>query len=238
MEEIVLEAGHANAIVRDHRKRAFIVPHCLSALKKIHGLHNTCIFYYRDFKELRVHGTTLFDDNIGHVVIVLPPVEPLRSWIPMVRAVSMWVAIGCIVYLVAGPRTIDDDAWYRVAAQARNHVNSFVHAHPQYQRQLVDKLPTVAGAAYRGFPSFAIAALESQDDIIPERNARLFYTVCARQLAHLVTLEPLPSKGACTQGVNQPYPLVKEGRIEKRRLRKQAQKLKKKIASAPCPAMP
>lgn len=118
---------------------------------------DTKIFYYRGFRDIHIKKTFLFYINLGHVVFMLPPVEPLSgSWLPLVHAVSMWLAIGCLLYLVPGPRTADDNAWYRVCSQARDHVDSYVHAHLHYRAQVIDKLPVIAGAADTSSPCFAL----------------------------------------------------------------------------------
>ncbi|WKX98817.1 hypothetical protein Q1695_014029 [Nippostrongylus brasiliensis] len=145
----------------------------------------------------------------------------------------MWLACGCSVSLIAGPRTVDENAWYRVADSARNHVNAYVDSHPQYQRQIVDKLPVAAGVVDPRAPCFVVGLLENPDSIVSERTARLFYSAIARQLIQHVQLEPLPSgekpgPSAAHAVAGKARSAIQEGRIQKRRERRKAQKEKRK----------
>lgn len=222
------------AVGKEHRKVVVVVPQSLRALKRVNGLRDTLIFYYKLFKDIHLRRTHLFDDNIGHVIFVLPSIDPLAgSWLPFMHAVNMWLACGCSVYLVAGPRTADDNAWYRVADCARRHVNAFVDSHPQYQRQIVDKLPLSAGVVDPRSPCFVLGILETADAVVAERSARLFYSACARQLVPWIQMEPLPSgemKPRLAAGraeASGGQSSILEGKIHKRRERRRAQKQKR-----------
>lgn len=222
------------AVGKEHRKVVVVVPQSLRALKRVNGLRDTLIFYYKLFKDIHLRRTHLFDDNIGHVIFVLPSIDPLAgSWLPFMHAVNMWLACGCSVYLVAGPRTADDNAWYRVADCARRHVNAFVDSHPQYQRQIVDKLPLSAGVVDPRSPCFVLGILETADAVVAERSARLFYSACARQLVPWIQMEPLPSgemKPRLAAGraeASGGHSSILEGKIHKRRERRRAQKQKR-----------
>ncbi|KAK6055362.1 hypothetical protein COOONC_07133 [Cooperia oncophora] len=115
---------------------------CLHRLKQVGSqLRDTKIFYYKQFRDIHLRKTELFDDQLGHVIIVLPPTEPKPgSWLSLVAAQAMWLQCGCRVYLVAGPRPQDLNSWYRVAIQARSHLNGFLEDHMELIPQVVDKL--------------------------------------------------------------------------------------------------
>ncbi|EYC17492.1 hypothetical protein Y032_0030g2085 [Ancylostoma ceylanicum] len=218
----------------EHRKAVFIVPHNLRTLKRVNGWKDTIVFYYRMFKEIHLRRTELFDDNLGIVVIVLPSVEPRPgSWLPLVHAVNMWLACGCRVCLIAGPRTQDESSWFRVAEQARKHVNGFLEGHVEYMMQIVDKLPVMAGAMDTASPCFAVAITEDEHTPIPERQARLFYEMTRRQLQPWASLECIPEmpprKHPAVRhqepvGHGQEYAAIKEGRVQKRAERRKEQR--------------
>lgn len=118
--------------------------------------------------------------------------------------------------------------------QSRSPLNEGYGLHlVGFQRH--SKLPITVGAVDLGSPSFAIRVLRSQEVVVSERNARLFYSVCAHQLKHLVVLEPLPSGGVRAGAQGSSDLSVKKGKIEKRRARKLKQKTKKRGAGAPSP---
>ncbi|VDO20406.1 unnamed protein product [Heligmosomoides polygyrus] len=68
------------------------------------------MFYYRSFFDLRRKNTKLFADEVGRVVLALPPKEPEDpySWITFVGAVDLWMSCGAHVWLVNGPRSTED----------------------------------------------------------------------------------------------------------------------------------
>ncbi|KAK6043702.1 hypothetical protein COOONC_18792 [Cooperia oncophora] len=180
------------AVGAEHRKMVIVVPDCLHRLKQVGSqLRDTKIFYYKQFRDIHLRKTELFDDQLGHVIIVLPPTEPKPgSWLSLVAAQAMWLQCGCRVYLVAGPRPQDLNSWYRVAIQARSHLNGFLEDHMELIPQVVDKLVAENGLIDPTAPSYAVAVLDNETSWLPERHVRLFYHYLSRHLAQNVSLEP------------------------------------------------
>ncbi|RCN49896.1 integrase core domain protein [Ancylostoma caninum] len=238
-----------NSIGKEHRKVLLVIPDNLHRLKfAASGLKDTKAFFYRQFRELHLKKTDLFDDNLGHVILVMPSVEPKPgSWLPLVHAVSMWLQCGTLVYLIAGPRSTDENSWYRVCHQARSHINGFLESHPELLPQVVDKLPVESGVVDPNSPCFAVAVLEDPNAWIAERHARMFYEYLTRQLAPFLIFEKLPSTSCPRSNVmtgapststgERGYPAVKEGRVSKNCQRRRNQRKKRSEARAAARAM-
>ncbi|VDO89514.1 unnamed protein product [Heligmosomoides polygyrus] len=63
------------------------------------GAKDQQVFFYREFGEVHLKKTNLFDNNIGHVIFVFSSVEPKpRTWLPVVHTVNMWTRCGVRLY--------------------------------------------------------------------------------------------------------------------------------------------
>lgn len=208
----------------EHRKVLMVVPHNMRSLKRINGFKDTKVFYYREFKEIHLRRTELFDNNIGHVLFVAPTVEPRPgTWLPLVYAAHMWLACGVRLYLLSGPRTHDDNSWFRAAEQLRSHIHGLLEGHQELIPQVIDKLPIANGAVDSCSPCFAVAILEDANALVPERQCRLFYEYCGRQLSRWLSLETIPSSPV-PKSNRQTYPHAKEGGVAKRQERRKQQR--------------
>ncbi|VDL79302.1 unnamed protein product [Nippostrongylus brasiliensis] len=139
----------------------------------------------------------------------------------------MWLACGSRLYLFPGPRCCNDNGWYRVAEKARLHLTALREHYEEFLPQVVDKLPTTNGAADTGSSCFVVAMLAHAEVLVPERQARLFYDVCARQLVSWVALEQLPANqeaGSYRHQEHKSYPGVQGGKILKSRERRRQQR--------------
>ena len=189
----------------------------------------------------------MFDDNLGKIVVVLPPVEPVPgSWLPLVHAWSMWLQCGCTVFLIAGPRPQDINSWYRVAHQARVHMNGFLEEHQELIPQVVDKLMVENGVVDSNSPAYAVAVLDNENEWLPERQARLFHEFLTRQLSPHTSFEPLrlsiPRRVCTGEPSAKPadareYPGIRDGAINKRMLRRREQRKRRSEARAAAKAM-
>ena len=237
-----------SAVGREHRKMLILVPECLHRLKfAAQGQRDTKLFHYKEFREIHLRKTDLFDDNLGKIVVVLPPVEPVPgSWLPLVHAWSMWLQCGRTVFLIAGPRPQDINSWYRVAHQARVHMNGFLEEHQELIPQVVDKLMVENGVVDSNSPAYAVAVLDNENEWLPERQARLFHEFLTRQLSPHTSFEPLRSsipRRICTgepsakPGDAREYPGIKDGAINKRMLRRREQRKRRSEARAAAKAM-
>ncbi|EYC20218.1 hypothetical protein Y032_0022g514 [Ancylostoma ceylanicum] len=233
-----------NSIGKEHRKILLVIPDNLHRLKfAASSIKDMKVFFYRQFREIHLKKTDLFDDNIGHVILVMPSVEPKPgSWLPFVHAVSMWLHCGTRLYLIAGPRSTDENSWYRVCHQARSDIIGFLDSHPELLPRVVDKLPVESGVVDLTSPCFPIAVLEDPSAWIAERHARMFYEYLTRQLAPFIVFEKLPSSSCprshgltgapSTSAGERGYPAVKEGRISKNCQRRRNQRKKRSEARA------
>ncbi|VDO76537.1 unnamed protein product [Heligmosomoides polygyrus] len=107
----------------------------------------TTLFYYRSFLEIRRNNNVIFADEVGQVVIVLPPKEPDEScaWIQLVSDVDLWFRCGAQIWMVNGPRFGEDDSWNRLNEKARGHVLGYRDRHPEFVAQWHDLVPAEAG---------------------------------------------------------------------------------------------
>ncbi|RCN39743.1 hypothetical protein ANCCAN_14315 [Ancylostoma caninum] len=218
-----------SAVDQEHRKLLIVVPETLHRLKfAAQGMKNTKVFYYSQFREIHLMKTELFDDNLGKVIVLLPSLEPKPgTWLPLVHAWNMWLHCGCRVFLIAGPRPQDENSWYRVATQARVHMNGFLECHPELVPQVVDKLIVENGVIDHNSPAYAVAVRDDNDAWLPERQMRLFYEYLTRQSAPYLTFDNLPVHSQrprrsvltgepSTTSRDRGYPAIKEGVISKR----------------------
>lgn len=205
----------------EDRSKLVVIPEVLRALRRVRGLQDTKIFFYWSWRDLHPGNTALFGSRVKHVVLVLPPEDAgVGSWTAFADALGMWLAGGCHVYLVAGPRTGNDKSWFRVAEKARECVNMYIR--PPCRTRIVDKLPTESEAADVKAPCFAMGIIADIDVAVSEHQARVFYAGCAQQLAPWVRLELLPERRPRTEeqrhrqdrGVG---PAIREGRVSKRK---------------------
>ncbi|VDO81628.1 unnamed protein product [Heligmosomoides polygyrus] len=161
----------------------FVVPEKVRRLKHIQrSIRNVDVFYYKKFSEVHLRKNELFRDELGHVVFVMPSLEPKQTgcWLPFVAAIGIWLGIGCRLYLVAGPIGREQSSWFRVAESARSHVHGYLKYRPEQAEQIVNKLPVSAGV----IPADS-SCLEVDDDKswIPEAGVRKFYPKMAMCLA-------------------------------------------------------
>lgn len=233
--------GPDGLIGKEHRRILLVVPENLHRLKfAAGGAKDLRVFFYREFKEIHLKKTNLFDNNIGHVIFVFPSVEPKPgTWLPVVHAVNMWLRCGVRLYLIAGPRCVDENSWYRVAFSARDHINSLINSNTELAPQLVDKLPVEQGVVDTTSPCFAVSVVEDAKTWIPERQCRLFYEFLSCQLAQQVTMEKLPSetprqakaRGAGRDVAHPPRcDGPKEGGVSKQCLRRRRQRARRSEA--------
>ncbi|KHJ98572.1 zinc knuckle [Oesophagostomum dentatum] len=60
----------------EHTKIAVIIPAVLTRLKHCHTGPRTTFYYYRSFRDIRTTNNVIFSNEVGNVVLVLPPREP------------------------------------------------------------------------------------------------------------------------------------------------------------------
>ncbi|VDP01739.1 unnamed protein product [Heligmosomoides polygyrus] len=79
-------------IGKEHHKTLVVVPETLRRLKHLQrSIENVDVFYYRKFSEVHLRKNELFRDELGHVVFVMPSLEPKQTgcWLPFVAAMDM-----------------------------------------------------------------------------------------------------------------------------------------------------
>ena len=67
----------------EHSKIAVIIPEVLTRLKHCHIGPRTTFYCYRSFRDIRTTNKVIFSNEVGNVVLVLPPREPedRYSWV-------------------------------------------------------------------------------------------------------------------------------------------------------------
>ncbi|VDL61775.1 unnamed protein product, partial [Nippostrongylus brasiliensis] len=217
----------------EHSKILLVIPECLTRLKHCHGSREVVLFYYRSFFDLSRKNTRLFADEVGRVVVVLPPREPEDpySWIPFVGAVDLWLACGAHVWLVNGPRSAEDQSWDRMNQKARSHVLSYIDHHPQFLEQLHDKTPPEAGILSASMACLKVGLVRDPRKWWTAPQAVEFYNKLRVQLQDDLTLgeirmpKSVKETPAGTPSGSQRLslsgtPAVKDGRISKRHLKR------------------
>ncbi|VDP00468.1 unnamed protein product [Heligmosomoides polygyrus] len=173
-------------IGKKHHKALVVVPETLKRLKHLQKtIKNVDVFYYRKFSEVHLRKNELFRNELGHVVFVMPSLEPKQTgcWLPFVAAMDMWLGIGCRLYLVAGPVGREQSSWFRVAERARSHVHRDLEYRPEKAEQIVDKLPVSAGVIPADSPCLEVGMIDDDKAWIPEAGVQKFYSKMADVLS-------------------------------------------------------
>ncbi|VDP45495.1 unnamed protein product [Heligmosomoides polygyrus] len=217
----------------EHSKIALVIPECLTRLKHCRGSSELVLFYYKSFFDLSKKNTRLFADEVGRVVFVLPPREPEDpySWIPFVGAVDLWLAYGAHVWIVNGPRSVEDQSWDRLNQKTRSHVLSYIDHHPEFLAQLHDKIPPEAGILKASMACLKVGLVRDPRKWWTTQQAVEFYNKLRVQLQNDLNLEevtvpksmreapaesPSGSRHLGMSGVS----AVQDGRISKRHLKR------------------
>ncbi|KAL6723814.1 hypothetical protein Aduo_018780 [Ancylostoma duodenale] len=215
----------------EHSRVVVVVPEVLHRLKHCHHGPKTEIFYYQSFKQIRTTNNVIFSDEVGNVVLVLPPREPedRYSWIQFVGALDLWLRCGAHVWVVNGPRSIEDNSWNRMNQKAREHMVGYLDANPDFLPQLHDLVPAEAGVLKASMACLKVGVVKDPRKRWDAPQALEFYGYLRTQLADTLHLEEMkmpksmrptgqPSGRAISNvsGV----PAIRDGRISKRHLKR------------------
>ncbi|EYC14761.1 hypothetical protein Y032_0039g140 [Ancylostoma ceylanicum] len=142
-----LEVAPAVQKENEHSCVVVVVPEVLHRLNHCHHGPKTELFYYQSFKQIRITNNVIFLDEVGNVVLVLPPreLEDRYSWIQFVGALDLWLRCGSHVWVMNGPRPIENNGWNRMNQKAREHIVGYLDANPDFLPQLHDLVPAEAG---------------------------------------------------------------------------------------------
>ncbi|XGW34049.1 hypothetical protein V3C99_018091 [Haemonchus contortus] len=106
---------------RVHNRILIVVPIVLRRMAWMSGGNRARVFFYGEFSAIKTKLDSLFTDDLGAVVLILPPEEPhkVTAWLAVVSAIDLWTACATKVYLVNGPRTSNVVSWEHVTIKMR-----------------------------------------------------------------------------------------------------------------------
>lgn len=216
-----------------HARIVILIPEVLHRLTFCVKGPRTTLFYYRSFREIRRNNNVIFADEVGQVVIVLPPKEPddSYSWIQLVSAVDLWFRCGAQIWMVNGPRSGEDGSWNRLNEKARGHVLGYLDHHPEFVAQWHDLVPAEAGRVKASMACLRVGLVHDPMKWWDVTSAMEFYgQLCTQMQKYGLILEALQvprslrpagkplvgSRGPGSSGA----PAIKDGRVSKRHLKR------------------
>ncbi|KAK6018633.1 hypothetical protein OSTOST_15771 [Ostertagia ostertagi] len=178
---------------RIHNRILIVVPMVLRRMAWMSGGCRTRVFFYGDFSAIKTKMDSLFTDDLGAVVLILPPEEPRKvtSWLAIMSAINLWTTCGTHVYLVNGPRTVNIVSWEHVTMKMRAHILSYVSEQPEHAQLIVDVLQQNIGVMDPRAAWAAVGVLKNATEWMSEESTRTFYQFLRSQLEPLLTLEEL-----------------------------------------------
>ncbi|XGW34156.1 hypothetical protein V3C99_018176 [Haemonchus contortus] len=98
---------------RVHNRILIVVPIVLKRMACMSGGSRARVFFYDKFSAIKTKLDRLFTDDLGAVVLNLPPEEPhkVTAWLALMSAIDLWTDCGTTVNLVNGPRTPNVVSW-------------------------------------------------------------------------------------------------------------------------------
>ncbi|KAK6031026.1 zinc knuckle [Ostertagia ostertagi] len=177
---------------RIHNRILIVVPMVLRRMAWMSGGCRTRVFFYGDFAAIKTKMDSLFTDDLGAVVLILPPEEPRKvtSWLAIMSAINLWTTCGTHVYLVNGPRTVNIVSWEHVTMKMRAHILSYVSEQPEHAQLIVDVLQQNIGVMDPRAAWAAVGVLKNATEW-QEESTRTFHQFLRSQLEPLLTLEEL-----------------------------------------------
>ncbi|KIH58474.1 hypothetical protein ANCDUO_11320 [Ancylostoma duodenale] len=226
-----LEWSAAEKVIRsdEHGRVAVIIPEVLTRLKHCLSGPKTTFYTYRSFRDIRTTNNILFSNEVGNVVLVLPPREPedRYCWVQFVAAIDLWLTCGAHVFVVNGPRSNEVNSWDRMNEKARQHLQSYFDTHPDLLPQLRDLVPAEPGVMKSGMACLMVGVVEDPLRWWPWPQATEFYRYLRSQLSSMVTLEEvrLPKSAQKTGKPSEARelpgkPAIRDGRVSKRHLKR------------------
>ncbi|VDO92581.1 unnamed protein product [Heligmosomoides polygyrus] len=216
-----------------HARIVILIPKVLHRLTFCVKGPRTTLFYYRSFREIRRNNNVIFADEVGQVVIVLPPKEPddSYSWIQLVSAVDLWFRCGAQIWMVNGPRSGEDGSWNRLNEKARGHVLGYLDHHPEFVAQWHALVPAEAGRVKASMACLRVGLVHDPMKWWDVTSAMEFYgQLCTQMQKYGLILKALQvprslrpagkplvgSRGPGSSGA----PAIKDGRVSKRHLKR------------------
>lgn len=92
-----------------------------------------------------------------------------------------------MIFLVAGPRTGDDSAWFRVSEKGRECIEKYIL--PEYRTNIVGRLPEGTATVDMKVRYCVLGVIGSAEFVESERQARTFYIACAKLLERWTQLD-------------------------------------------------
>ncbi|KAK6038313.1 hypothetical protein COOONC_24182, partial [Cooperia oncophora] len=162
---------------QEHGRIVVVVPEVLHRIKFCHTSPNMAIFYYKSFREIRATNTAIFADDVGNVILVLPPREPADpySWLQFVNALNLWLSCGAHVIIVNGPRAVEENSWDRLNAKTRSHINGYVDTYPSFLNQIHCLVPAEPGILSSTMACLKVGVVHNPDRWWPVEQAVEFF---------------------------------------------------------------
>ncbi|VDL77857.1 unnamed protein product [Nippostrongylus brasiliensis] len=203
-----------------HNRVLLVVPTVLQRVRFMSGGSRTRVFYYNDFSDIRTKNDSIFTDDLGEVIIILPPEEPRKvtAWLALLAAINLWATCGARVLLVNGPRSVNIVSWELVTQKTRSHLLSYLNARPEHADRVVDLMQREPGTYDPQSAWTAVGVVNDATQWISPEDTQMFYTALCNQVQPLVVLEKLtltpfrahkrkePGKPVPREGTGKPCP--------------------------------
>ncbi|KAK6036274.1 hypothetical protein COOONC_26221 [Cooperia oncophora] len=209
---------------QEHGRIVVVVPEVLHRIKFCHTSPNMAIFYYKSFRDIRATNTAIFADDVGNVILVLPPREPADpySWLQFVNALNLWLSCGAHVIVVNGPRAVEENSWDRLNAKTRSHINGYVDTYPSFLNQIHCLVPAEPGILSSTMACLKVGVVHNPDRWWPVEQAVEFFEFL-RQVKDYVKLDAVKIPKSMKPRGNPSEEEARsrlDGRISKRHLKR------------------
>lgn len=219
-----------------HNRVLLVVPAVLERMRFMTGGTKTRVFYYSEFSALRTKNDSIFMDDVGVVIIILPPEEPRKvtAWLALLSAINLWATCGAKVLLVNGPRSANTFSWEHVTQKTRSHVLSYLDVRPEHADRIVDLMQRDPGTYDAQSAWATVGVLPDSSQWMSPDSTQMFYNSLCNQVQHVVKLEKLtltpfrahkrkePGEPAPKAGTGEPCPAATRGVNRKHRKRAEA----------------
>ncbi|KHJ81039.1 hypothetical protein OESDEN_19278 [Oesophagostomum dentatum] len=201
----------------------------LTRLKHCHSSPKITFYTYRSFRDIRTTNNVIFSDEVGNVVLVLPPRETRGSLLlgAIHRSAESVARLWFSCYLVNGPRSSDIHSWDRLNEKAHQHIHTCTDMHPDLLTQVHDLIPAEAGVMKRDMACLMVGVVEDPRRWWQVTQATEFFRYRQNQLKPPISLEDIRVPRSMRSAGKPPEshgklgkPAIRDGRISKRHLKR------------------
>ncbi|KAK6033274.1 hypothetical protein OSTOST_00502 [Ostertagia ostertagi] len=174
--------------------------------------------------DIRTTNNNLFANDVGVVVLILPPKEPSNaySWIQFANVLKLWLSCGT---QIRRGRNLD-----RLNEKARCHLQGYMDAFPAFVSQIHDMIPAEPGVLKSSMACLKVGVVHDPERWWHVEQAMEFYNFLRFLVKEVADLEVLKVPKSMQRSAGQPstsrqrelsgVPKVRDGRVSKRHLKR------------------